>query len=62
MDRRALVKLYGGPRLATPSCQVLPPDLPGYAPYCPYPLDLAAAQQLVRDSGTAGQTVTLVDG
>ena len=60
VDRRAVVKLYGGPRLATPSCQVLPPDLPGYAPYCPYPLDLAAAQQLVRDSGTAGQTVTLV--
>ena len=60
VDRRALVKLYGGPRMATPSCQVLPPDLPGYVPYCPYPPDLAAAQQLVRDSGTAGQTVTLV--
>ena len=60
VDRRAVVKLYGGPRLAQPSCQVLPPGLPGYEPYCPYKLDLPAAQRLVADSGTAGQTVTLV--
>ena len=60
VDRRAVVKLYGGPRLAQPSCQVLPPRLPGYEPYCPYPLDLAAAQRLVAESGTAGQAVTLV--
>ena len=55
MDRRAIVKLYGGPRLAQPSCQVLPPGLPGYEPYCPYPLDLPAARRLVAESGTAGQ-------
>ena len=60
VDRRALVKLFGGARMASPTCQVLPPDLPGYEPYCPYPLDLAAARQLMADSGTAGQTVTLV--
>ena len=60
VDRRALVKLFGGPRMAVPSCQVLPPGLPGYEPYCPYTLDLAAARRLVADSGTAGQTVTLV--
>jgi len=60
VDRRALVKLFGGPRMAQPSCQVLPPGLPGYEPYCPYPLDLPAARRLVADSGTAGQTVTLV--
>ncbi|MBC7801169.1 MAG: ABC transporter substrate-binding protein, partial [Gemmatimonadaceae bacterium] len=60
VDRRAAVTLFGGGRMAQAACQVLPPGLPGYAPYCPYPLDLAAARQLVSDSGTAGQTVTLV--
>ncbi len=60
VDRRAVVKLFGGARLATESCQVLPPGLPGYQPYCPYPLDLPRAQRLVAESGTAGQTVTLV--
>ena len=60
VDRRALVKLFGGPRMAQPSCQILPPGLPGYEPYCPYKLDLPAAQRLVAESGTAGQAVTLV--
>jgi peptide/nickel transport system substrate-binding protein len=69
LDRSALVKLFGGPRRATPSCQVLPPKFPGYQPYCPYTLnpgttwsapDLAKARQLVKASGTAGQKVTLI--
>jgi len=60
VDRSAAVKLFGGSRLAVPACQVLPPGLPGYQPYCPYPLDLPRARQLVADSGTAGQTVTVV--
>ena len=60
IDRDAAVKLFGGPRLATPSCQILPPGLPGYAPYCPFEHDMAAAQALVRESGTAGMRVTLV--
>ncbi len=60
VDRSALVKLFGGAHLATPSCQTLPPRLPGYQPYCPYPLDLERARRLVAESGTAGQTVTLV--
>ena len=60
IDRDAAVKLFGGPRLAHPSCQILPPGLPGYAPYCPFPHDMAAAQALVRASGTAGMRVTLV--
>jgi peptide/nickel transport system substrate-binding protein len=66
-DRSALVKLYGGPRLATPTCQVLPPDFPGYKPYCPYTAnpgsgkwtgpDMAKAKQLVEESGTKGTSV-----
>jgi peptide/nickel transport system substrate-binding protein len=69
IDRRALVKIYGGANLGTPSCQILPPGFPGYEPYCPYTKnpgktwsapDLEKAKQLVKESGTAGQKVTLI--
>jgi peptide/nickel transport system substrate-binding protein len=66
-DRSALVKIYGGPKLAIPTCQVLPPNFPGYKPYCPYTAnpgsgkwtgpDMAKAQQLVQQSGTKGMPV-----
>jgi peptide/nickel transport system substrate-binding protein len=66
-DHNALVKIYGGPQLATPTCQVLPPNFPGYKPYCPYSAnagsgkwtapDMAKAQQLVQESGTKGMRV-----
>ncbi len=60
VDRSAVVKLFGGGRLAAEACQVLPPGLPGYQRYCPYPLDLPRARRLVAESGTSGQTVTVV--
>ena len=69
IDRNALVKLYGGARLASPFCQILPPGIPGYQPYCPFGTksgahwsapDVARAKELVRQSGTAGQSVTVV--
>ena len=66
-DRNALVKIYGGPKLAIPTCQILPPKFPGYKPYCPYTKnpgsgkwtgpDLKKARQLVRQSGTKGAAV-----
>jgi peptide/nickel transport system substrate-binding protein len=66
-DRNALVKIYGGPKLATPTCQILPPGFPGYKAYCPYTKnpgsgkwtapDLAKARQLVAASGTKGAVV-----
>ena len=66
-DRAALVKIYGGPKLNTPTCQVLPPQFPGYKPYCPYTKnpgsgkwtapDMAKAKQLIAASGTKGATV-----
>jgi peptide/nickel transport system substrate-binding protein len=65
-DRKALVKVYGGPKLATPTCQILPPHFPGYQPYCPYTKnpgskwsapDMAKARQLIAQSGTKGATV-----
>jgi len=70
LDRQQIVNSYGGPLAALPTCQVLPPELPGYRPYCPYTRgptpggrwqgpDLARARQLVAASGTAGMTVTV---
>jgi len=66
-DRNALVKIFGGPQLATPTCQILPPNFPGYEPYCPYTKnpgsgkwtapDMQKAQQLVNESGTKGMAV-----
>ncbi|TMM01964.1 MAG: ABC transporter substrate-binding protein [Actinobacteria bacterium] len=62
-----LDKIYGGPKLAVPSCQILPPNFPGYKPYCPYTKnpgsgkwtapDLAKAKQLIAASGTKGASV-----
>ena len=66
-DRAAIIKAWGGPQVATPTCQILPPDFPGYAAYCPYTTnpgdgkwhgpDMAKAQQLVarvRHQGPEG--------
>ena len=69
-DRSRFVALLGGPDLAVPTCQILPPGIPGYEPYCPFTVDpgasgawvgpdLAAARQLVAASGTAGMRVTV---
>ena len=70
IDRGEVVRLYGGPSVAEPTCQVLPPGIPGYRRYCPYTLhpragdgwaapDLAQARRLVAASGTAGARVTV---
>ena len=69
-DRARLVALIGGADIATPSCQILPPGIPGYKPYCPFTADasasgawvgpdLATARKLVAASGTSGMAVTV---
>jgi peptide/nickel transport system substrate-binding protein len=67
-NRTALVKIYGGPSLAVPACQILPPNYPSYVPYCPYTMgpqtvwsapNVAKAKQLVRASGTLGDKVVV---
>jgi peptide/nickel transport system substrate-binding protein len=69
IDRSAMVKIYGGSNLASPACTFLPPGFPGHVNFCDYTAgggatwsgpDLAKAKQLVRESGTAGQTVGVV--
>ena len=69
VDRDRVVRIFGGDRAARPTCQHLPPNFPGYEPYCPYTddpgpdgiwtePDLAGARRLVRRSGTSGMEVT----
>jgi peptide/nickel transport system substrate-binding protein len=69
IDRKAMVNLFGGPVLATPVCQVLPPGFPGHVDYCPYTKDPGAkwsapdmekAKKLVEESGTKGQKVSII--
>jgi peptide/nickel transport system substrate-binding protein len=68
VDRHAVQELYPGPAQVT--CQHLPPNFPGYQPYCPHTLDpnpagawtapdRAAATRLIDQSGTAGMRVTV---
>ena len=71
IDRDRVVGLAGGALAAQPTCQILPPNLPGYRPYCPYTrdpaptgawrgADLTKAQRLVASSGTRGMKVSVV--
>jgi len=69
VDRNAMVKLFGGKVLAQPVCQVLPPNFPGHVDYCPFTKnpgakwtapDMAKAKALMKESGTAGQEVTVI--
>ncbi|WP_307157443.1 ABC transporter substrate-binding protein [Rhizobium paknamense] len=69
VDRDAVVGLYGGDVLGSPTCQILPPDFPGYKPFCLYTKnpgeswsepDMDKAKALVKESGTAGEKVTVI--
>jgi YVTN family beta-propeller protein len=70
VDRAAATNAWGGPTVAQPTCQILPPNFPDYSPYCPYTAgptdggtwtapDLTKAKALVARSGTRGMKVTL---
>jgi peptide/nickel transport system substrate-binding protein len=69
-DRQKLVELWGGSQLARPTCQVLPPGIAGYRPYCPYTAkpnaaglwrrpNLAEARRLIATAGGAHGSVTI---
>jgi YVTN family beta-propeller protein len=70
VDRAEVARLHGGPELAQPTCQVIPPTVSGYVRFCPYTLDpdatgawkapdLERAQRLVGESGTRGAKVVV---
>lgn len=67
IDRRTAAELFGQSKI---TCQILPPNFPGYRPYCPYTRDpepsaewtapdLVKARQLVEASGATGAKVTV---
>ena len=73
IDRNTVIALNGGPLAAQATCQILPPTMPGYRPYCPYTIlpsqdgawtapNVALARRLVRESGTRGDRVTVLYG
>ncbi|MEX2556224.1 MAG: ABC transporter substrate-binding protein, partial [Actinomycetota bacterium] len=68
LDRRAVARDLGAPLNAAITCQLLPENMIGYAPHCPYTLnpnpsgvwtapDIAIGARLVERSGTKGQRV-----
>jgi peptide/nickel transport system substrate-binding protein len=70
IDRGKIARALGGPERAQPTCQILPPNFPGYRPYCPFTLqpsaagrwsapNLTKARQLIAASGTRGAKVTV---
>ena len=58
-DREAFAGQLGA--ASSPTCQILPPNFPGYRPSCPYASGgvraMDAARRLVRRSGTGGDRV-----
>ena len=60
-DREAFARTLG--RAFAPTCQILPPNFPGYRAACPYAPGgverLDVARRLVRSSGTSGTSVTV---
>jgi peptide/nickel transport system substrate-binding protein len=64
VDRAALARFHAhgtNGEGAVPTCQLLPPDFPGYVRYCPYGHDVLKARELVQQSGTYGAPVTLLE-
>jgi YVTN family beta-propeller protein len=67
VDRARVARLLG--QASQPTCQLLPPYIQGYSPYCPYTLDpranvwsaanLAKARALIAASGTRGTPITI---
>jgi peptide/nickel transport system substrate-binding protein len=69
-NRSQYLAEIGGPEAGTPTCQILPPGIPGYRPYCPFTVDptsvgnwvgpnLGLARRLVAESGTKGMRVVV---
>jgi YVTN family beta-propeller protein len=70
VDRQQAVNEFGGSLRGQASCQVLPANLFGYRPYCPYTQhpeagvwsgrNIAMARSLVRQAGAVGARVSVV--
>jgi peptide/nickel transport system substrate-binding protein len=68
---RSFAESVGFPLENPVTCQILPPNIPGYVPYCPFSAsgaevegswagpDLSRARQLLQRSGTAGEEIVV---
>jgi YVTN family beta-propeller protein len=66
VDRAAGIRVSARGVGADPTCQILPPDFPGYRPFCPFAHgnvwrepDVLRGRRLVAASGTRGTLVTV---
>jgi peptide/nickel transport system substrate-binding protein len=70
IDRAAMIRIRQSAQNLQPTCQVLPPGVTGYRPFCPYTVnaddsgvwkapDLRRAKALVRLSGTENERVVV---
>jgi peptide/nickel transport system substrate-binding protein len=69
VDRGKATAALGGPLFGRPTCQLIPPNVLGHRPFCPYTRrpsagvwsapDLARAKRLVAASGTRGSRVVV---
>jgi peptide/nickel transport system substrate-binding protein len=70
IDRRAALEAWGGERQGDITCQMMPPTLPGYAPYCPFTVghdvseawrvpDVDRARRLIAQAGAVGAPVVV---
>lgn len=69
IDRNHVLELRGDPSSCRATCQILPPNLQGYEPFCPYTLepdtgawsapDLDRARALVEEANAIGERVTV---
>jgi peptide/nickel transport system substrate-binding protein len=66
VDRAHVQELLGGEERLRVTCQILPPNFPGYEPFCPYTKDpgsawsrpdMGRARELVRAADVAGAKV-----
>jgi peptide/nickel transport system substrate-binding protein len=74
VNRHAISILYGGTAISQPLCDMTPPGIAGHVGTCPYTKgadldhpapawaapDMERAKQLVEQSGTRGQHITLI--
>ena len=56
VDRDKVVELVGGESFGSPTCQILPPNLPGYRQYCPYTANPSTGRQLPRSGPAQGRS------
>lgn len=69
LDRGRVLELAGGPNVQRVACQIFPPGIQGYEPFCPYTIgpesgvwsvpDVDRARALIEEAGAVGAEPTV---